>query len=206
MVLLGPQGLQGLYKASQALGSQAQLAGSVFSFGDSEARAIGPADGIWVISPYGSPADDARFTADLDASGVAPDDIALRRSAGPNAWLAVHAAVDLAAGIQGDVIAESMTTALHATSELQVEGLGTWDPARARRAGRRGIPPLPGHALPGPHLPGWAHGVRGSGADPGPPGAAALSPGGVGHRGRRRRGASAGSCSPRSGTLPGVRR
>lgn len=135
MVLLGPQGLQSLYKAADALGVDAQLAGSVFSFGESEARAIGPAgDGIWVLSPYGPPGNvdqDAieRFNADLDASGVAPDDLALRRSAGLNAWLAVHAAADVATGIQGDITAESMTAALEQAKSVDVEGVVRWDPA-----------------------------------------------------------------------------
>jgi ABC-type branched-subunit amino acid transport system substrate-binding protein len=130
MVLLGPQGLQALYKASAALGANAQLAGSVFSFGESEARAIGPAaNGIWVISPYGSPADVPAFNGDLDASGVGADDTALRRSAGLNAWLAVHAAVEVAKGIKGDVTAGSMTAALRGAQPLQVEGFGSWDPA-----------------------------------------------------------------------------
>jgi ABC-type branched-subunit amino acid transport system substrate-binding protein len=154
MVLLGPQGLQALYKAADALGVDAQLAGSVFSFGESEARAIGPAaDGIWVVSPYPSPADTgrpatARFNADLDTAGVAADDLALRRSAGLNAWLAVHAAAAVAEGVDGDVTAESLTAALRQARGLDVEGVLGWSPADLGAAGAfPRFPPTPFEVL-----------------------------------------------------------
>jgi branched-chain amino acid transport system substrate-binding protein len=149
LVLLGPQGLQGVYKAAAALGVTAQLAGTVFSFGESEAQAIGPsADGIWVFSPYGSPGDTAqpgiaRFNAELDASGVAPNDVALRRSAGLNAWLAVHAAADVARTIQGDITAESMTAALGRVEGVDVEGVLKWDPVTLGTAAEGAFPRFP---------------------------------------------------------------
>lgn len=144
MVLLGPQGLQAVYKAADALGVDAQLAASVFSFGESEAQAIGPAsDGIWVISPYGAPSQNATFNADLDSAGVAADDLALRRSAGLNAWLAVHAAADVAGGIQGDITAESMTAALRQAKAVDVEGVLTWDPADLGAASDGAFPRFP---------------------------------------------------------------
>jgi ABC-type branched-subunit amino acid transport system substrate-binding protein len=144
MVLLGPQGLQALYKAADQLGVDAQLAASVFSFGESEAQAIGPAsDGIWVISPYGAPSQNTAFNADLDSSGVAANDLALRRSAGLNAWLAVHAAADVAGGIQGDITAESMTAALTKAQSVDVEGVLTWDPAGLGAASDGAFPRFP---------------------------------------------------------------
>jgi ABC-type branched-subunit amino acid transport system substrate-binding protein len=156
MVLLGPQGLQSLYKAADALGVDAQLAGTVFSFGESEARAIGPAaDGIWVLSPYSSPSDTAqagiaRFNAELGAAGVATDDLALRRSAGLNAWLAVHAAAQVASGVRGDVTAESMTAALREARGMDVEGIVDWSPADLGTAADGGFtrfPPTPFQVL-----------------------------------------------------------
>ncbi|MFR9806092.1 ABC transporter substrate-binding protein [Pseudonocardia sp. RS010] len=144
MVLLGPQGLQAVYKAADALGVDAQLAASVFSFGESEAQAIGPAsDGIWVISPYGAPSQNATFNADLDSAGVAVDDLALRRSAGLNAWLAVHAAADVAGSIQGDITAGSMIAALRQAKAVDVEGVLTWDPADLGAASDGAFPRFP---------------------------------------------------------------
>lgn len=134
LILLGPAGLQAMYKAAASIGLDVQFAGTIFSFGESEARAIGKAsDGIWMLSPYpsvrnsGSPGV-KRFNADLDASGVG-DDPVLRRSAGLNAWAAVHAAADVAGTIDGPVTAESMTAALDETRDLDVEGFFRWSPA-----------------------------------------------------------------------------
>lgn len=135
LVLLGPQGLQALFKAAESLGIDTQFAGTVFSFGESEAQAIGTSsDGIWVLSPFTSPRDTVqpgveRFVRALANTGVADDDLALHRSAGLNSWLAVHAFAEIAAAIDGTVDRLSMTAALEAMGPMDVEGLLTWDPS-----------------------------------------------------------------------------
>lgn len=149
LVLLGPQGLQSLFKAVETLGVRTQLAGTVFSFGESEARAVGSAaDDIWVISPFGSPRDTdqegiEQFDADLAAAGIAEDDLALRRSAGLNAWLAVHAAAEVARGIEGEVTAAAMTEALQEARDVDVAGVLTWNPADLGSADLGAFPRFP---------------------------------------------------------------
>jgi ABC-type branched-subunit amino acid transport system substrate-binding protein len=152
LILLGPAGLQSMYKAVASTGVKAQFAGTVFSFGESEARAIGAAsDGIWVMSPFPSPRDTSdpgikAFGAELDAAGVGQDP-ELRRSAGLNAWLAVHAAAKVAAGIKGDVTPKSMTAALDRTRDLDVEGLVTWSPADYGKDAGSAFPRFPTSAF-----------------------------------------------------------
>lgn len=133
-VALGPQAGQALFKAVDALGIDVQIAGTVFSYGESEGRAMGKAaEGIWAISPFPSLHDTdnpgiKRFNEELDAAGI-EDDLVLRRAAGLNAWLAVYAAAEAAKKIDGDVDAESMTAALKQTKDVDLHGLATWSPA-----------------------------------------------------------------------------
>lgn len=135
LVLLGPAGLQGVYKAAGALGVDAQFAGTVFSFGESEAQAVGESgDGIWVVSPFASPADTsvpgiAKYNEELAAAGIDVEDIVLRRSAGLNAWLAVYAAAEVARSIEGEVTAAAMIDAMESSGPIELEGLLTWDPS-----------------------------------------------------------------------------
>lgn len=149
LVLLGPQGLQAVYKAAEGLDVKAQFAGTVFSFGESEAQAIGgSSDGIWVISPFTSPRDTAQngieqYNADLASAGVSEDDLALRRSAGLNAWLAVHAAAAVAETIDGPVTAASMAAALKDSQELDVAGLLKWNPSALGSSGNGEFPRFP---------------------------------------------------------------
>ncbi len=133
-VALGPQAGQALFKAVDALGIDVQIAGTVFSYGESEGRAMGKAaEGIWALSPFPSLHDDdnpgiKRFHEELDAAGI-DDDLVLRRAAGLNAWLAVYAAAEAAKKVDGDVTAESMTAALKETRNVDLHGLATWSPA-----------------------------------------------------------------------------
>jgi ABC-type branched-subunit amino acid transport system substrate-binding protein len=149
LVLLGPAGLQGVYKAAGALGVDAQFAGTVFSFGESEAQAVGESgDGIWVISPFASPADlsvpgIAEYNEQLTASGVGEGDIVLRRAAGLNAWLAVYAAAEVAGEIDGEVTSAAMIAAMEKMGPFDVKGLLTWDPSSLGSAELGRFPRLP---------------------------------------------------------------
>jgi ABC-type branched-subunit amino acid transport system substrate-binding protein len=141
IVALGPAGFQAFVKAADAVGLTARISGTAFTFGQSEAAGVGAlADRMFVAAPY--PSTDDRFVPgiaayheELDAAGVenAP---AVRRLAGLNAWLSVHAAVEVARTVQGDITRESMTTALEATSGLDLYGLVTFGPAAL--AGQQG--------------------------------------------------------------------
>jgi ABC-type branched-subunit amino acid transport system substrate-binding protein len=149
LVMLGPAGLQGVYKAGAALGVQTQFADTVFSFGESEARAVGAAaNGVWALSPYPSPRDTTQpavqqFNADLTAAGVAQNDASLRRSAGLNAWLSVQAAAAVAGQITGTVTAASMTDALKKAHDVDVAGLVKWSPANLGSPANGAFPRYP---------------------------------------------------------------
>jgi ABC-type branched-subunit amino acid transport system substrate-binding protein len=135
LVVLGNAGSQAFVKAAEAIGVDARLGTTIFSFGESEAQAIGQsADGYLVASPFPSTRDLGnpgvkRFNDELDAAGVsnAPE---LRRSAGLNAWLAMYAMAEVAKGIDGPVTAESMTKALEASEPIKLFDIMTWDPAQ----------------------------------------------------------------------------
>jgi ABC-type branched-subunit amino acid transport system substrate-binding protein len=135
LVVLGPAGSQAFVKAMDSVGGDARLGTTLFSFGESEAQAIGDlADGYFVASPFPSPRDTEntgikQFNDELDAGGVG-DDAELRRAAGLNAWLAMHAVADVAKGIDGDVTAESLTEALKASGPVDLFGITTWDPSK----------------------------------------------------------------------------
>jgi ABC-type branched-subunit amino acid transport system substrate-binding protein len=141
IVALGPQAGQALFKAVDALGVDVQLSGTVFSYGDSEFKAIGKAgDGIWAFSPFPSVTDESvagikAFNDQLDAAGVAQDPV-LRRAAGLNAWLAVQGAAKVAETIDGDVTAESMTAALKQARGIDLQGLVTWSPGDLGTGGK----------------------------------------------------------------------
>lgn len=141
IVALGPQAGQALFKSVDALGVDVQLAGTVFSYGDSEFEAIGKAgDGIWAFSPFPSVTDQSvagikTFNEQLDAAGIAKDPV-LRRAAGLNAWLAVQGAAKVAETIDGDVNAESMSAALKQARGIDLQGLVTWSPADLGTSGK----------------------------------------------------------------------
>ncbi|MTD17109.1 ABC transporter substrate-binding protein [Nakamurella sp. YIM 132087] len=149
LVMLGPTGLQGMYKAVKGMALDVQLAGTVFSFGEAEAQAIGEAaDGIWVLSPLPGIHDDQdaavkQWNEQLTATGVADGDPGLRRAAGLNTWLAFQAAAAVAKTITGPVTAESMSAALKSAKDVDVAGLLTWSPAELGTAALGAFPRLP---------------------------------------------------------------
>jgi ABC-type branched-subunit amino acid transport system substrate-binding protein len=135
LVVLGNAGSQAFVKAAKAIGVDARLGTTMFSFGESEAKAIGrSADGYLVASPFPSTRDldnpgIKRFNKELDAAGVS-NEPALRRSAGLNAWLSMYAMAEVAKGIDGPVTAKSMTDALEASKPINLFDIMTWDPAK----------------------------------------------------------------------------
>lgn len=135
LVVLGNAGSQAFVKAAKAVGVDARLGTTIFSFGDSEAQAIGnQADGYFVASPFPSTHDMTnpgikQFNQELDADGVG-NGAAVRRAAGLNAWLAMHAMADVAKGIKGDVTPESMTAALKQSGPIDLFGVTKWDPSK----------------------------------------------------------------------------
>jgi hypothetical protein len=70
----------------------------------------------------------AQYHKELDAFGT-ENSPAMRRLAGLNAWLSAHAAMRVAAAIQGDVTRDSMTTALQKTTGMDLYGLVTFSPS-----------------------------------------------------------------------------
>lgn len=149
LIMLGPQGLQAIYKATDALGIDVQLAGTVFSFGEAEAQAIGESsDGVWVLSPIPASGDTtdaaiARYNDELTAAGVDGVDPALRRAAGLNAWLAVYAAAAVTRGIEGEVTAASLAEELATAKDVDVAGVLDWSPATLGTAELGSFPRLP---------------------------------------------------------------
>lgn len=149
LIMLGPAALQAMYKSMESLGVEIQAAGTIFSFGESEAQAVGSAsDGIWVLSPIPSPRDSSspavkQYNDDLDSSGVPADDPSLHRSAGLNAWLAVHAAAEVSKTIDGEVTAASMTEALKKATDIDVAGVLSWSPSELGSADLGKFPRLP---------------------------------------------------------------
>jgi ABC-type branched-subunit amino acid transport system substrate-binding protein len=135
LVVLGNAGSQAFVKAAKAVGLDARLGTTLFSFGESEAQGIGKdADGYFVASPFPSTRDLSnpgikKFNQELDAAGVGNDAV-VRRAAGLNAWLAMHAMADVAKGIKGDVTAKSMTDALKKSGPVDLFGITTWEPAK----------------------------------------------------------------------------
>src|SRR5690606_18265437 len=106
------------------------------------------AEASWVIGPFGPPRDTdkegvEKSEADLAAAAFAEDDPALRRAAGLNAWLAVHAAAEVARGIEGEVTAAAMTEALQEARDVDVAGVLTWNPADLGSADLGAFPRFP---------------------------------------------------------------
>lgn len=140
LTMLGPARTQSFYKATDAMGLETRLLATAFSFSDAEALATGPAaDGTWAASPFPNPLDTsnpaiAKYDEELTAAGYV-DDPAVRRPAGLNAWLAVHAAALVAEGIEGEVTAAKMLEALEGTTELDVEGIVLWSPSELADSG-----------------------------------------------------------------------
>ena len=161
LVMLGPERSQAFYRAVEALGVDVQLATSAYSVGEAEAEAIGTAaDGTWAMSPFASPSDTsvpgiAEYHAELDAAGIA-DDRVLRRTAGLNAWLSVHAAAQVAATIDGEITSESMVEALERTRDMDVRGLVTWSPADLGASPADPYPRLPASEI---HVHGFRDGA-----------------------------------------------
>lgn len=156
LMQLGPAGGQAFVKAADAIGLEAQIGGSAFSFGQSEGAGLGPLSSrLMVTAPYPSTDDVAiagiaQYHRELDAAGVAKDP-SLRRLAGLNAWLAVHAAAKIAETVEGDVTRESMFEALKTAKDIDLFGLATYSPADlpADATGNKypRFPKAPYHAL-----------------------------------------------------------
>jgi ABC-type branched-subunit amino acid transport system substrate-binding protein len=133
-VALGPAGFQAFVKAADAVGLTARLSGTAFTFGQSEGAGVGAlANRMWVTAPFPSTDDRsvaaiAQYHKELDAFGT-ENSPAMRRLAGLNAWLSAHAAMRVAATIQGDVTRDSMTTALQKTTGMDLYGLVTFSPS-----------------------------------------------------------------------------
>jgi ABC-type branched-subunit amino acid transport system substrate-binding protein len=140
LTMLGPARNQAFYKATDALGVEAQLLTTAYSFSDAEAQATGSAaNGTWVTSTFPDPLDTSNpaiavYDEQLTAAGYG-DDPSLRRPAGLNAWLAVHAAALVAEGIEGDITSTKMLEALAATTDLDVEGIVVWSPSALSESG-----------------------------------------------------------------------
>lgn len=134
IVALGPAPLQAFIKAADSLGLEATLAATAFTFGQSEADGVGAlADKMLVTAPFPSVDDRenkgiAEYHKQLDDAG-AEDSVATRRYAGLNAWLAMHAAAEVAKTIDGDITRESMIKALESTTDLDLFGLITYSPS-----------------------------------------------------------------------------
>lgn len=134
IVELGPAGFQAYVKAAAALGSKATIGGTAFTFGQSEAAGVGDlANTMLVTAPYPSVDDKtnagiAQYQKELDANGV-ENSPSMRRYAGLNAWVAMHAAADVAKTIKGDITRASMVTALQGTTGLDLYGLITYSPS-----------------------------------------------------------------------------
>jgi ABC-type branched-subunit amino acid transport system substrate-binding protein len=144
----GPGPSQSFIKAMKAIGSTALIGSTIFSFGESEAQGVGDqADGYLVASPFPSIHDTSNpgiklFNAQLDAGG-AGNDPALRRSAGLNAWLAMHALAKIGATIKGDITAASMASALQSSGPVDLFGILSWDPSKLGSSGYGQFPRFP---------------------------------------------------------------
>jgi ABC-type branched-subunit amino acid transport system substrate-binding protein len=134
IVALGPAGFQAFVKSADAVGLTARISGTAFTFGQSEAAGVGAlANRMFVTAPFPSTDDRsvpgvAKYHEELDAAGV-ENTTAVRRLAGLNAWLSAHAAMQVAGTVQGDITRDSMTAALQKTSNMDLYGLVTFDPA-----------------------------------------------------------------------------
>jgi branched-chain amino acid transport system substrate-binding protein len=133
-IVHGPVVVSALLKARKAIGSDVQVFVSGFTLGQSEAAAIPDVAGDAIeVAPLPSIDDDAnetvtQYKAELDAAGV-PDTKELRRLAGLNAWLAMHAAAETFRGIDGDVTKESVVEALKAQEPIELAGGVVFDSA-----------------------------------------------------------------------------
>lgn len=156
IVALGPAPFQAFVKAADGLGLKARIAGTAFTFGQSEAAGVGElANNMLVSAPFPSVDDRgnpgiAEYHRQLDEAGV-EDSESMRRFAGLNAWLAMHAAAKVARTIEGEITRESMVKALRGTTDLDLFGLITYSPATldtdlAKNAFAR-FPKEPYHAL-----------------------------------------------------------
>lgn len=134
IVAIGPAGFQAYVKAADGIGSKAVIGGTAFTFGQSEAAGVGAlADKMLVTSPYPSTNDStvagvAQYNKELDDAGVKKS-ISLRRLAGLNAWLSMHAAAKVAGTIEGSVDRASMTAALRKSRDIDLFGLATYSPS-----------------------------------------------------------------------------
>jgi ABC-type branched-subunit amino acid transport system substrate-binding protein len=128
-----PAQVQGVMKAAQAIGVKTRWAHSSYAFGEAQAKSVGTAaaEGMLLASPSPSYHSDdipaiKKYNEEMTAAGHTDPD--LKRAAGINAWLAVHAFADVAKGIEGEITAESVTAALKKGQDVDLQGLATWSP------------------------------------------------------------------------------
>ncbi|GGJ35581.1 ABC transporter substrate-binding protein [Streptomyces brasiliensis] len=130
--------IQGVMKATQAVGMKVHYAQHATAFGVNEAKKTGaPAEGLLLVSAYQAYSDTSSegikaFNADMDAAGSS--DPGLKRPTAINAWLSVYAVKVLAEGqggapaIKGDISSASLSDAMTKAKNVDLMGLATWTP------------------------------------------------------------------------------
>lgn len=128
-----PAQTQGLIKAVESIGLDVLYGHHTISFGESEAATLdGAAEGMLISGPTPSHRDESipavkEFNDQVKAAGY--DEPIMFRTAGMNAWLAVHAVKQIGETIDGDLNAETLTEALKSAPEMDLKGITKWNPA-----------------------------------------------------------------------------
>ena len=141
VMAIGPGAFTGMVKADSAVGANVPIGVCVICGLSSPGLIFG--------SPYPAATDTsnpgiAEFNKELVADGLPkPSAGDTNVYSGLNAWLAMHAAADVAKTIKGHVTSSSIVQALKTTSNLDVEGLLKWSPADFGRASLGKFPRLP---------------------------------------------------------------
>jgi ABC-type branched-subunit amino acid transport system substrate-binding protein len=130
--------IQGVMKASKALGLKVTFMQHGTAFGVKEIAATGDiAEGLMLVSGYPAYSDTsnagiAKYNADMAANGT--NDASLKRPGSINAWLAVYAVKDVAEGkggtpaITGAITSTSLMAAMKDAKDVDLEGLAKWTP------------------------------------------------------------------------------
>lgn len=132
--------IQGLMKATQALGMKILYAQHGTAFGVDEVKATGPvANGLLLVSAFPAYTDTSSsgirsFNKDMDAAGF--NSPGLKRPTAINSWLSVYAVKDLVDGVGGDpgikgpVTSSAIMTAISQAGDVNLMGLTTWSPGK----------------------------------------------------------------------------
>lgn len=130
--------IQGVMKASKALGLKITFMQHATAFGVKEIAATGDiAQGLILVSGFPAYSDTAKagikkYNEDMAAAGT--DDAALKRPGSINAWLAVYAVKAIAEGtgggkaIDGAITSASLVQAMQNAKDVDLQGLATWTP------------------------------------------------------------------------------